>query len=151
MLTVHDLTPDQLDELKNNLFWSDEPQPLSDPQERPILFPCDIPDAFIFDRYAGYVFSNDDFRCTAGRQKNMDIYSFQTIRVNLDHIGLSGAYVLILPNPNQHANFRDFILAQETPGICVHMFGMTVDDDDEAINFAIEIAPSYAREVFDGE
>ena len=67
MLTVHDLTPDQLDELKHNFFWGDESGPLFNSLGLPVLFPGDIPDSVIFDHYAGYMFSNDDFCCTAGR------------------------------------------------------------------------------------
>ncbi len=68
-MNVHELSRDQLDELKENYFWSDETAhiPKFDSLGRPALFPGDIPDAVIYDYYAGICFVNDDFCCTAGR------------------------------------------------------------------------------------
>lgn len=68
-MDVRELNRDQLEELKSNYFWSDETVhlPKFDHLGRPALFPGDIPDAVIFDYYAGICFVNDDFFSTAGQ------------------------------------------------------------------------------------
>ena len=71
-MLVHELSRDQLNELKSNYFWSDEclgcmyPHWLTG-ELVPVLFPGDIPDEVIFTKYAGVSFVNDDFACTAGK------------------------------------------------------------------------------------
>ena len=58
---IHDLTREQLEELKNNFFWQDETQ---DILEGAFTSPEQIPDEIIFEHYAGVCFSDDDFFCT---------------------------------------------------------------------------------------
>ncbi len=62
--TIEACTPDQLDELRETLFWSDDTDPeiLQD-----IYFPGDVPDWLLFQEFSGILFVNDDFLCTAGR------------------------------------------------------------------------------------
>ena len=78
-MDVRELSRDQLDELKESLFWeicnlTDTEKALAaiDPlapytQETLPDYPHDIPDAMIFQVYAAISFVNDDFCCTAGR------------------------------------------------------------------------------------
>ena len=79
-MSVYELNRDQLDELKESLFWqhldTDDEQPfaISDPILQKIMpdllkadFPDEIPDSIIFQVYAGIDFVNDDFFCTAGQ------------------------------------------------------------------------------------
>ena len=79
-MTVYELTRDQLDELKESLFWqlldTDDEQPfaISDSFLQKITpdllnadFPDEIPDNIIYQVYAGIDFVNDDFFCTAGQ------------------------------------------------------------------------------------
>ena len=58
---IHDLTREQLEELKNNFFWQDETQ---DILEGAYTSPEQIPDEIIFEHYDGVCFSDDDFFCT---------------------------------------------------------------------------------------
>ena len=66
-MTVYELNRDQLDELKNAYFWSEETEriPKLNAQGLPALFPGDIPDAVIYRYYVGIDFVNDDFSCSA--------------------------------------------------------------------------------------
>lgn len=59
-MDVHDLTKEQIEELKFRLY--DELQNTDDAD----TFLCydDIPDEVIFEHYAGIAFVNDDFWCT---------------------------------------------------------------------------------------
>lgn len=73
-MTVHELTQDQLDELKDTVFWNFLESPTSDPvfdELTPELlaadFPNEIPNSVIFRVYDGIDFVNDDFYCTAGK------------------------------------------------------------------------------------
>ena len=68
-MDVRELNRDQLEELKSAYFWGEDTLeiPKYDALGLPALFPGDIPDAVIFDYYAGICFVNDDFCCTAGR------------------------------------------------------------------------------------
>jgi hypothetical protein len=79
-MTVYDLTRDQLDELKESLFYQflddDDEQPFAiiDPILKKIApdllnadFPDEIPDNVIFQVYDGINFVNDDFFCTFGK------------------------------------------------------------------------------------
>lgn len=71
--SVYELSQDQLDELKSNLFWSDDFKGCHYPhwltgEMVPVLFPLDIPNEVIFEHFSGYDFVNDDFCCTAGRE-----------------------------------------------------------------------------------
>lgn len=68
-MDVTELTRDQLDELKEAYFWGEDTAhiPKYDYLGRPALFAGDVPDAVIFEHYAGIAFVNDDFSCTAGR------------------------------------------------------------------------------------
>lgn len=60
MRTVYDLTPEELDELKESFFWQDETQ---DILEGDILSPEEIPDEIILEYYGGVCFVDDDFFC----------------------------------------------------------------------------------------
>lgn len=62
-MTVYDLNRDQLDELKNALFWSDDPE-TAEILGDDIATPEQIPDDIIFQHYAGIDFVNDDFFCS---------------------------------------------------------------------------------------
>lgn len=58
MLTVYDLSRDQLSALKYSFFWQDEtqdilPENITDPEQ--------IPDDIIFEHYNGVCFVEDDF------------------------------------------------------------------------------------------
>lgn len=71
--SVYELNRDQLDELKSNYFWSEDFPGCVYPHWQtgelvPVLFPLDIPDNVIFDRFNGVSFVNDDFSCTAGME-----------------------------------------------------------------------------------
>ena len=62
--TVENCTPEQLDELKNAYFWADD----TDRKELynlNIWGPSAIPDWLIYREYAGVLFTDDDFWCTA--------------------------------------------------------------------------------------
>lgn len=64
--TVENCTADQLDELRNAYFWADD----TDHNELFALGvwgPDAVPDWLLFREYAGIMFTNDDFFCTAGR------------------------------------------------------------------------------------
>ena len=62
--TIEARTPDQLDELRETLFWADD----TDPEIlQGIYFPGDVPNWLLFREFAGILFTNDDFCCTAGR------------------------------------------------------------------------------------
>ena len=77
-MDVTELTRDQLDELKESLYWqiyhmSDEEIPFAvmdsaTPYIKETLpdYPHEIPDSVIFQVYAAISFVNDDFFCTAG-------------------------------------------------------------------------------------
>lgn len=72
-MTVYELSRDQLDELKSNYFWSDDFPGCNYPhwltgELVPVLFPGDIPDEVIFERFHDTQFVNDDFTCTAGME-----------------------------------------------------------------------------------
>ena len=61
--TVYELTAEELDELRSNMFWSDE-------MDEDILgdIDCysDIPDSAVFAHYDGISFVEDDFFCNTG-------------------------------------------------------------------------------------
>ncbi len=61
--TVQNCTGEQLDELRAVYFWSDD----TDPETLTgIYFPGDVPNWLLFQQFAGILFTNDDFFCTAG-------------------------------------------------------------------------------------
>lgn len=60
MRTVYDLTPEELNELKESFFWQDETQ---DILEGAYTSPEEIPDEIIFEHYSGLCFVDDDFFC----------------------------------------------------------------------------------------
>lgn len=78
-MDVRELTRDQLDELKDSLYWQiyhmddeecafaviDSVLPYT--QKTLPDYPHEIPDTIIFNVYAGICFVNDDFFCTAGQ------------------------------------------------------------------------------------
>ena len=71
VLTVYDLSPEQMIELKQTyltqMFEETEEESLSWNE----LARADeiVDDSLIFDAYAGTVFSNDDFVCSAGMEE----------------------------------------------------------------------------------
>lgn len=70
-MTVHELTAEQFDELRNAYFWSDEAQPKTTATGDFATCPEEIADELIYGYYAGIIFVNDDFFCTAGRENNV--------------------------------------------------------------------------------
>lgn len=64
-MTVYDLSEEQIQELKQAYFYSDETQDVL--EEMKIMFPDDIPDDIIFNYYDGVWFVNDDFFCSCGK------------------------------------------------------------------------------------
>lgn len=60
-MDVHELTRDQLNELKQAYFWGDETMDLV-PDDA--VCPEDIPDEIIFAHWEGTVFVEDDFFST---------------------------------------------------------------------------------------
>lgn len=64
-MTVHELSRDQLVELKQNFIslWIDGPEPVS----YDVLMEADelIPDETIFEAYEGTIFTENDFFCSA--------------------------------------------------------------------------------------
>lgn len=71
-MTVHELTRDQLEELKSNYFWGEDTIniPKYNGAGLPALFPGDVPDDVIINYYSGITFTNDDFFSTAGGQND---------------------------------------------------------------------------------
>ena len=67
-MTVYELSRDQIDELKSHYFWGEDTAdiPKYNSIGEPALFSGDIPDAVIYEYYAGIEFVNDDFTCSAG-------------------------------------------------------------------------------------
>ncbi len=57
------------------------------------------------------------------------------LRVPLDDIR-PGFYALIVPDPKEGENFRDFYLLRDGWGVVVYMFGCSVESDDEAAEIA---------------
>ena len=61
--TVYELTAEELDELRSNMFWSDD-------MDEDILgdIDCysDIPDSAVYAHYDGISFVEDDFFCNTG-------------------------------------------------------------------------------------
>ena len=66
-MTVNELTRDQLVELKGNYFTELHNGNVSY-GELAIIDDL-VSDETIFEEYGGYVFSNDDFFCTAGQEE----------------------------------------------------------------------------------
>lgn len=66
-MTVYDLTQEEKEELKSNLFWGAGEADNLDEHEKKTLDRAkkcsDIPDAIIFSAYSGYEFVKDDFFC----------------------------------------------------------------------------------------
>ena len=56
---VRDLTEDELNELRWSYFW----ELVDTGEDDEIEWPDDIPDAVLFDHYAGISFVEDDFFC----------------------------------------------------------------------------------------
>lgn len=66
-MNVKDLTPEQLNELKQHYFYSDNyDEKITTAGGLPVLFAGDIPNNIIYKIYSGICFVNDDFTCTAG-------------------------------------------------------------------------------------
>ena len=57
---VTQLTRDQLEELKETFFYENWDQPVT----LAYTYPAEIPDATIFEHYAGVLFVDADFFCT---------------------------------------------------------------------------------------
>lgn len=57
---VHDLTRDELNELKESYFWQDETQ---DILQGDFASPEEIPDDIIFEHYENVYFVDEDFFC----------------------------------------------------------------------------------------
>lgn len=65
-MTVHELSRDQLEELKNSMFWMEYDEDFPMPEEvEAAEVPEDIEDYVVFREYEDYDFSPDDFWCTA--------------------------------------------------------------------------------------
>lgn len=62
--TIENLSPAQLDELRAVYFWADD----TDPETLDgIADPAAVPNWLLFREYAGIMFTDDDFFCTAGK------------------------------------------------------------------------------------
>lgn len=69
-MSVKELNRNQLNELKQNYFYSDDyDEKITTSTGLPVLFAGDIPDQVIFDLFEGVDFVNDDFFCTAGKDE----------------------------------------------------------------------------------
>ena len=68
-MTVRELNQEQLDELKNNLYWNldgEQYGDITDEEKKSILeasHPNDIPNELVFKNYDGIHFVEDDFFC----------------------------------------------------------------------------------------
>ena len=68
-MTVRELNQEQLDELKNNLYWNldgEQYGDITDEEKQFILEalnPNDIPNELVFKNYDGINFVEDDFFC----------------------------------------------------------------------------------------
>ena len=60
--TVYACTADQLDELRSTLFWAEDTDPAL---LEGILFPDDVPNWLVYQQFAGALFTDSDFFCTA--------------------------------------------------------------------------------------
>ena len=61
-MNVRELNEIQLDELKATYFYSNEyDYSIVNEAGLPVLFPCDIPNKIIFEKFDGIEFVNDDF------------------------------------------------------------------------------------------
>ena len=63
-MNVHELSRDQLDELKQNYVF----ETVANPSYEELADSIDIPDEVVFEYYAGIQFFDDDFLCTAGKE-----------------------------------------------------------------------------------
>lgn len=61
--TIYELTTEQLDELRDNLYWGRTDDCLW-------ATPSDVTDAILFKTYKDTSFTDDDFFCTAGKEVN---------------------------------------------------------------------------------
>jgi hypothetical protein len=70
-MNVYELSPDQLDELRNKIFYGCyETSNLDQKQMETVnaaQYDHEIPDNIVFCCFSGYTFTNDDFSCTAGK------------------------------------------------------------------------------------
>lgn len=64
--TVENCTPEQLDELRNAYFYSDDPDLQENLESVNITSPEEIENWMLYQEYARILFTNDDFFCTAG-------------------------------------------------------------------------------------
>ena len=71
VLTVYDLNPDQMLELKQAYLTQmfDETEERSPSWDELARADEIVDDSLIFDAYAGTLFSNDDFVCSAGMEE----------------------------------------------------------------------------------
>lgn len=58
--TAYDLSPAEMDELKQSFFWQDETQ---DILQGAFESPEQIPNEIILEHYSGVCFTDDDFFC----------------------------------------------------------------------------------------
>ncbi|MBO5969202.1 MAG: hypothetical protein J6S14_11975 [Clostridia bacterium] len=61
---VHDLTKDELDELRWSYYW----QLVDSGEDDGIDYADDIPDDVLFDHYAGIGFVEEDFFCNMNKE-----------------------------------------------------------------------------------
>lgn len=74
------------------------------------------------------------------------------IRVDLDPVGVPGVYVLIIPDPAQGTTYRDFHIRHTDYPDLIHMFGVFVDTDADAVELALTNGPDYVKLIqFDDE
>jgi len=83
----------------------------------------------------------------------MKTYTFerlpQTLRVNLDSVNFRETHALVVPDPRQGINYRDFYLVDEATGEAVFMFGLDVDSDEHAAELAVNNALPFAELIAD--
>ena len=74
-MTVRELNQEQLDELKNNLYWNldgEQYGDITDEEKKSILeasHPNDIPNELVLKNYDGITFVEDDFFCGKEEQE----------------------------------------------------------------------------------
>ena len=68
-MNIYELSPEQMEELKEKLFYGCYEVGNLDIEERAELdgtrTPDSIPDTLVYSAFSGYTFVNDDFFCTA--------------------------------------------------------------------------------------
>ncbi len=70
----------------------------------------------------------------------------ESIRIDLGNIGHPGYFVLVIPNTSVSPKYREFYLIGDESDTAKYMFGIAVDDDQEAADIASTNAPYYKQD-----